>query len=140
MCYGGLGIRLDNPADSMYRIKNIFDKNTGKQAEHFILAFNKREQSTLVIPFIREIAYDICGFFKNVQILFAVHEVKNTYISEDYGDDYIHIHFVLNTVNVQTGNKFRIDYNNEIELKKHIQSVLFKHDVSETVLLTVGSL
>ena len=63
MCYGGLGIRLDNPADSMYIIKNIFDKNTGKQAEHFILAFNKREQSTLVIPFIREIAYDICGFF-----------------------------------------------------------------------------
>ena len=68
MCYGGLGIRLDNPADSMYRIKNIFDKNTGKQAEHFILAFNKREQSTLVIPFIREIAYDMASllYYKGV--------------------------------------------------------------------------
>lgn len=138
MCYGGLGISLDNPADSMYRIKNIYDKTTGKHAEHFVLAFNQKEQRLLAIPFLMKIAYDICGFFENLQVLFAVHEVKNTFISEDYEDDLIHIHFVVNTVNIQTGNKFRIDYNSITKLKKHVSTVLYENEITETVTFLVG--
>ena len=138
MCYGGLGINPGNPADSMCIVKKIYGKTIGKQAEHFILAFNKKEQRLLATPFLMKIAYEICDFFKNVQILFAVHEVKNTFLSDDYEDDLIHIHFVVNTVNLQTGNKFRIDYNNVTELKEHIKSVLEENEITETLLFLVG--
>ena len=107
-CWGGIGVPMGNPVDAMYRIKNVFDKTAGKQAEHFVLAFDSREAENLSPYFMTEIAYEICVFFKNVQVIFAVHEVKNTYISDDYCDNCVHIHFVLNTVNVQNVSAVRI--------------------------------
>lgn len=132
-CYGGTGVSLTNPADSMYKIKNVFDKTTGKQAEHFVVAFNKKESRLLTPYYVEQIAYDICKYFRGVQVLFALHEVGNTYMSDDYGDNNIHIHFVVNTVNMETGNKFWIDYHNASALREYIQAVLCNHQISKTV-------
>ena len=134
-CFGGNGISLYTPAKCMYTVKSVFHQTTGKQAEHFILAFNKNEICSLTIPVISKIAYDVCDFFKESQILFAVHEVKNTYYSDDYENDSLHIHFILNPINLQNGLKLRIDYNNEFDLKNYIEAVLCNYNVSDKVLL-----
>ena len=47
------------------------------------------------------------------------------------------IHFVLNTVNMETGNKYRFDINDVYALKEYIRSVLIKHQVSESVQLVL---
>lgn len=135
--FGGTGISLSAPAESMYKIKNAYDKATGKQAEHFILAFNQMEQRLLATTFIYEIAYEICEFFQGVQVLFAVHEVNNAYLSDDYGDNAIHIHFVVNTINTLTGNKFILNYNNQFALREYILRILQNHQVSNCVQLKV---
>ena len=134
-CFGGRGISLENPLQSMNAIKNTYGQNAGKQAEHFVLAFDESEYPNLTLEKIYRVCYDICEFFKSVQVLFALHEVKNTYYSEDYDDDAIHVHFVVNTVNLQTGNKFRIDFNNEYDLKYYILSVLEYYGISNTLQL-----
>lgn len=134
-CYGGTSISLTDPAESMYKIKNVYDKTTGRQAELFVLAFNQKEGALLTSYFVEQIAYDICKYFKGLQVLFVLHEAGNTYISDDYGDNNIHIHFVVNTVNMQTDNKFRIDYGNAFALREYIQSVLYNHQISKTVRL-----
>ena len=137
-CFGGTGISLTSPADSMYKIKNVYDKTTGKQAEQFVLAFNYKESRLLNSYFIEQIAYEVCKYFEGVQVLFALHETGNTYISDDYGDNNVHIHFVVNTVNMFTGNKFWLDYNNAFALKAYIQSVLYTYQISKTVRLVWG--
>lgn len=81
--WGGSGISMYAPAESMHIIKRAYDKTTGKQVEHIILAFSKKEQRLLCKEFILQVACDICNFFWNVQVLFGVHERKNTYIADD---------------------------------------------------------
>lgn len=134
-CYGGKGISMYAPAETMYAVKNIYDKTTGKQAEHFILAFSREESVKLTVPLIYKIAYDICDLLGNVQVLFGLHEVRNTYFSEDYENDSVHLHFVVNTVDLQTGKKFRLDFSNEYLLKDCICEVLKTYDISESIVL-----
>lgn len=136
-CFGGNGINLYRPADSMYRIKNVFDKKFGNQAEHFIIAFDDNESRLLSAYHINQIAYEICDYFKGVQILFALHEVNNTYESYDYENDRVHLHFVVNTVDLNTGNKFRIDFNNITGIREHILSVLIKYEAANKLYFFV---
>lgn len=137
-CFGGNGINLYRPADSMYRIKNVFDKKFGNQAEHFIIAFDDYESRLLSAYHLNQIAYEICDYFKGVQILFALHEVNNKHEPYDYVNDRVHIHFVVNTVDLNTGNKFRIDFNNIGGIQEHILSVLRKYQAAERLLPIVG--
>lgn len=136
-CFGGVGVDLHGPGKSMYRIKNVFDKTTGNQAEHFILAFSENESRMLSTYLIYQIAYEICDYFKGLQVLFALHEVKNTYKSPCYEDDSVHIHFVVNTVDLNAGNKFRIDFNNINGIRDHILSVLLKYEASDKLYFFV---
>ena len=58
--------------------------------------------------------------------------------SDDYENDCLHIHFIVNTVNLRNGLKFRIDYNNEFNLKNYIEGVLFNYNISDKVQLAVS--
>ena len=136
-CFGGNGVSLDNPAGTANTATKVFGQTTGKQAEHFILAFDNDEKCRLNIELILKLAYDICDFFQGVQILFALHERKNTYVADDWEDDKLHIHFALNTVNVYTGYKFRIDFNNEFDLKNYILSRLIDYNISQRLTMIV---
>ena len=94
-CYGGRGVSLNNPIYSMKTIKNIYGQVAGKQAEHFILAFDDGEYPNLTLENIYHLAYSICEFFRDSQVLFALHEIKNTYLSDDYeeGDTKNYIYY-----------------------------------------------
>ena len=138
MCYGGSGVSIENPIESMYAMKKALNLPSGKQAEHFILAFNQKELSKLTIPLIKQIAYDICEYFQGIQVVFALHEINNDYYSTDeFDSDKPHIHFVLNTVNAYTGGKFYINYNNEFDIRNYIEYLLFFYNISDKVTLSV---
>lgn len=134
MVYGGQGLSLFSPVNSIYITKNIFCHNSGKQMEHFIISFSETEAGSINIPKFRQFAYDVCEFFPHRQIMFAFHENNDEY---EYDDDTsnLHIHFVLNTTNMKTGYKERINFNNIALLKKHIYTLLWHYNIS-TELIT----
>lgn len=71
-------------------------------------------------------------------MVFALYEINNDYDSTDeINNDNWHIHFVLNTVNVYTGGKFHINYNNEFDIGKYIENILFIYNISNKVILSV---
>ena len=134
-CYGGRGVSLVNPLQSMRAVKNVYGQVTGKQAEHFIVAFDKRENPSLTLQKLYSLGYDICEFFEGVQVLFALHEVKDSYIYDDYEKDAIHLHFILNTTCLMTGYKFIINFNNEYTLRNYILTLLENYGISNSLRL-----
>ena len=64
--------------------------------------------------------------------------MKNTYYSDDYEDDCVHIHFVVNTINLRSGKKFRIDYNNSFDLRYNIQEILRYYEIADNVKIIIG--
>lgn len=134
-CYGGNGISLYTPTDSMNVIKKVYGKTTGRQAVHFILAFTRKEISSVPPSLLKMLGDNICTFFRDVQVLYSLHEY-----SDQYGDfiaDGIHFHFVINPVNYTTGKKFGIDYSNSNALKTFILQLLKEYFISNTLFLVV---
>ena len=126
--YGGQGVSVSNPANSMYTVKRIFSHTSGKQAEHFIISFTPYEIAAKHSYAIKMFAYELCTFFYYNQIQFAFHDKhidSSSYLNNP------HIHFVMNTTNIQTGTKTRIDFQNINAFTRYIKSLLQKHDITD---------
>lgn len=136
-CYGGSRISLADPCGSMQKIKDIFCHNYGKQLEHFILSFDKDEIHNLSIPKILHLSYAICEFFEGNQIMFALHETDGKNELDDLAEFHPHIHFVLNTTNVNNGNKTRIDFCNEYALKRYVGALLSEFSITEKLIMGI---
>ena len=133
--YGGNAISLYTPADSMNRIKTVYGQTTGRQAIHFILAFTHKEISSVTPSILKMLGNDICTFFRDVQVLYSLHECSDQY--GDFVADGIHFHFVINPVNYTTGKKFGIDYSNSNALKTFILQLLKEYFISNKLFLVV---
>ena len=93
--------------------------------------------STADIERITMFAYEICAFFNGVQTLFSLHETNNTYQYYSDRDHNLHFHFIVNTVNPYTRERFWINYNNEFDLQNYITHLLIKYDISNKVKLVI---
>ncbi len=131
-CYGAQGISFLNPYQCIDAIKTVFCHNYGKQMEHFVLSFDKSELHRLSISKILNLSYAICEYFSGRQILFALHE------RNDEAEANLHIHFVMNTTNVSTGHKDRLDFSNEYEFSHYVGALLSHFDITERLILTVS--
>ena len=129
-CYGGQGISFLNPCDCIETVKTVFCHNYGKQMEHFVLNFDKSELPRLSIFKILNLSYAICEYFSGRQILFSLHE------RNDEAEANLHIHFVMNTTNVSTGYKDRLDFSNEYEFRHYVGALLSHFDITERLILT----
>ncbi len=102
--YGGYGVDCSNPAQSMTAISEKFNKTSGVQLRHFIVAFYPYELSNPAIA--NEIAQKLIGFFASeYQVIHAVHEDK----------PHLHIHIVINSVSYIDGHRYkgtRLEFNN----------------------------
>ena len=137
LIYGVQGTSLLDPTYPIHTVKNVFCHNYGKQMDHFILSFNETEAKILNKKLILDLAYAICEFFPNRQILFATHETNDSYESDEYNTSHLHIHFILNTTNVCTGYKERIDLGNVYPLRHYIGALLFHYNISDSLMLSV---
>lgn len=93
----GIDCNPKTAIDEMKATKELYDKNDGRQYAHFIQSFNPSDD---ISP---EKAHEIGkefieknDKFKGHEIVLATHKDKN----------HIHNHFILNSVNYESGNKF----------------------------------
>ncbi|WP_138206821.1 relaxase/mobilization nuclease domain-containing protein [Haloimpatiens lingqiaonensis] len=102
----------DNAFIEMMAIKKSYGKETGRQYIHFVQSFAPYDKITPKIAY--EIGKELCERFKDYQVVMATHIDRN----------HIHNHFVINSVNFETGYKWRQNpyryrgyrYDSEIEL------------------------
>ncbi len=93
----GIDCNPKTAIDEMKATKELYDKDSGRQYSHFIQSFNPKDE---ISP---EKAHDIGKeFIKNndkfngFEIILATHKDKK----------HIHNHFIINSVNYETGRKF----------------------------------
>ena len=75
--------------------KEMFGKNNGRQYIHMVQSFSPDEN--LDYETAHKIALEMAEYFEGFQVLVATHKDRN----------HIHSHFVINSVNFETGYKFQ---------------------------------
>ena len=120
---GGKGVSLSNPAYCMDTNINIH-KSEGKKAEHFVLSFSPKDDITVSVNDLYRIGYDICDYFSEYQVVFALHEP--IYGANEYGNDFYHFHFVINTTNLYNGRKHTWSLFETNDLLNYVCAVLEK--------------
>lgn len=94
--YQGADLSYDQIYQDYKRIKELWDKDSGRMYGHYILSFAPDEKITHkeCLEFAKELMKQI---YPNHQITFAVHKDKDT----------VHCHMIINSVSFLDGNKFR---------------------------------
>lgn len=94
----------------METVKKYYGKEGGREYIHFCISFKgKRDADTAYF-----IADNITQLFDGFQVLFAVHlNTKNT-----------HVHFVINSVNVNDGHKYSQSKSDMELLKSKIDEIV----------------
>lgn len=102
----------DNFKKDFEETKQIWDKTEGRQYFHMVQSFEKEEYITL------EKAHEIGKKFiednpqmKDYQVVMATHKDK----------DHIHNHFIINSVGLDTGEKFQM-YKNDLKQCKELSN------------------
>lgn len=110
---GGLAVDLENAAEQMQLVKELWYKTEGRQARHFIVSFSDNEP--LEPSDALEYGYSIARYYSGrFQIVFNVH--TNT--------DHIHLHFVMNTVSYLDGQKYSEGRGDYVKFRDYIQSLM----------------
>ena len=82
-------------ADMMECVTDVFHNAEGLRLRHSVLSFSPDEG--LSLEAVKAIARDCLSFYEDdYQIISAVHEDR----------EHLHIHFVMNTTNYNTGSKY----------------------------------
>ena len=81
----------------------MYNKIDGRKYYHFIQSFSPKDK--LDYETANKIGQELCNHFKDYQIVMTTHKDK----------DYIHNHFIMNSVNMVTGEKY---HQNKYELEK----------------------
>lgn len=110
---GGLMTDPDYAAQQMHMVKEVWGKTDGKQLHHFILIFSEWESERIQnVDELLELGYHVCMLFAGrYQCVYAVHN-----------NGRYHIHFVLNSVSYQTGEKFVHNQRDDLMLADYIRS------------------
>lgn len=86
---------IDNVLEQYKYVKELYSNTDGRQYYHFIQSFSPDDKVDYELA--NKIGQELCSYFKNYQIVMATHKDKN----------YIHNHFVMNSVNFETGKKYQ---------------------------------
>jgi hypothetical protein len=104
-----MGIGLLNPYnafDEMMAMKQVIGKTDKRLWYHFVQSFPPYDTVTPELAL--QIALETAEYFKDqYQILIGVHTDK----------DHIHVHFCMNTVNIETGRKYTQNNDQRIEIQ-----------------------
>ncbi len=86
---------IGNVLEQFKYVKELYSNTDGRQYYHFIQSFSPDDKVDYELA--NKIGQELCSYFKNYQIVMATHKDKN----------YIHNHFVMNSVNFETGKKYQ---------------------------------
>jgi hypothetical protein len=112
----GINCVANSAYNEMMNTKMQYDKTDGRMFYHLVQSFSPNEKITPQLA--HQIAIELANYFKGYEVLVATHIDK----------EHIHSHFVINSVNADTGKKYHPD-NNEIQRIR---------DVSDEICLKYG--
>lgn len=107
----GNGVDTDQAARDMETIQTLYGKNSGRAFIHWIISFDEGVSERDAYMIGKECA---AYYAEDYQYIIAVH--TNT--------DHIHVHVVLNAVNVHTGNKFSQSKRDMLRYREYVNEVL----------------
>ena len=94
--YGGYAIDPEQAYDQMRLVKEAYHKTEGVQMKHFLLTFSHEEMMHLDFKDLLELGFQVGKVLERYQIVYCIH----------LDSDYIHMHFVMNTVSFEDGKKY----------------------------------
>lgn len=94
--YGGYAIDPEYAFDQMRLVKEAYHKTEGVQLKHFLLTFSHEEMMHLDFKDLLELGFQVGKVLERYQIVYCIH----------LDSDYIHMHFVMNTVSFEDGKKY----------------------------------
>lgn len=90
---GGNGLDVNRAYNDMMTIQTLYGKETGRRFIHYILSYDEDVELDVAADICEEVA---SYFSEDYQYIWAIHTNTNN----------IHMHVVINSVNVHTGKKF----------------------------------
>lgn len=108
----------ENAYEEMMKVKNKFNKLTGRDKIHLVQSFNPNDK--LSYKTAHEIGLKLAEHFKGFQVVVATHQDKA----------HIHNHIVINSVNFETGLKFQQSKKDLAELKKLSNKLCLEYGLS----------
>ena len=94
--YGGYAIDPEQAYDQMRLVKEAYHNTEGVQLKHFLLTFSHEEMMHLDFKDLLELGFQVGKVLERYQIVYCIH----------LDSDYIHMHFVMNTVSFEDGKKY----------------------------------
>ncbi len=116
----GINCSPESAFDEFTYVKERFGKTDGRQYYHIIQSFSTDDEVTPEMA--HEIALKFAECFPGFQILIATHTNK----------EHIHTHFVINSVNFETGKKFHQTEKEMEERKRYSNRLCREYGLSET--------
>ena len=101
-----------------------FDKEDGIQARHMVMSFDVNDDITVELA--KQIADEMLQhkLFEDFQIVYAVHKDR----------DHVHIHFCINSVNMENGKRWHQTAADLKSLKVRSNDLCRKYNLSEIEL------
>ncbi|MBQ2944310.1 MAG: relaxase/mobilization nuclease domain-containing protein [Ruminococcus sp.] len=124
----GVNCTADSAYTEFCNTKNLFGKSDGRQYYHFVQSFGVDENIT------PQMAHEIALRFASESEKFSGFEIV---VSTHCDRDHIHSHFVMNSVNAESGKKFHISGSDVEELMNQSDKLCMEYGLS-VVAKTTG--
>lgn len=105
----GVNCRPETVYDDFLRTKLLYHKDSGTMYYHMVQSFPKGEKVDPITA--HAAALKLAEYFRDYEVLVCTHTDR----------DHIHSHFVINSVNFETGKKLHM-------AKEQIQELMFRND------------
>ena len=114
----GIGVNPDNAFNEMVTLKKLMGKTDRRLWYHFIQSFPPYDNITPELAL--QVAVETADYFKEqYQILIAVHTDKL----------HFHTHFIMNTVNIETGRKYTQNNEQRLEIQALSDKICKKYNL-----------
>ena len=117
----GINCTADSAYTEFCNTKTLFGKSDGRQYYHFVQSFGVDENIT------PQMAHEIALRFASETEKFKGFEIV---VSTHCDRDHIHTHFVMNSVNAESGKKFHISENDVEELMAQSDKLCMEYGLS----------
>lgn len=116
----GRGVLLGRAFECMVLTKQLYRKTGGRQKIHFVVSFTHEECSS---------AEEACEIVSLILDEFAgeYQIVVGTHVNTEY----VHCHFLLNSVSYKTGKKFQSSPEDLVQFKKRVREILGDVEIYE---------
>lgn len=110
---------INNVLEEFKYIKELYSNTSGRQYYHFIQSFSPNDNISYELA--NKIGQQMCNYFRNYQIVMATHKDK----------DYVHNHFIINSVNLENGKKYQQSAKDLENIKKLSNKLCEKYGLKQ---------